>query len=176
MIESLLGAGDLHKILLSIPCPARTGITQLIVPIIVITVTDGGGPVAPLGDGKFTLKLIRLLVASLFLGTLWVGQVFIRLFSWKGGLTGSGRRDDGHHVSTGRVTRTQQLAQGDDDVGLLLHGGASGEHLIGDDDGLVQQIGIFNLSYLPKKGRKCVQVGHFPAWSRVLTAGVCQGL
>ena len=83
MIESLLGAGDLHKILLSIPCPARTGITQLIISIIVIAVTDGGGPVAPLGDGKFTLKLIRLLVASLFLGTLWVGHVFIRLFSWK---------------------------------------------------------------------------------------------
>ena len=139
-----------NKILLSIPCPVRTGITQLIVPIIVINVTDGGGPVAPLGSGKFTLKLIRLLVFSLFLGALWIGQVFIRLFSGKGGLMGSGRRDDGHRVSTGRVTRLQQLAQGDDEVELLLHDGAGGEHLIGDDDGLVHQIGIFNLSYFPK--------------------------
>ena len=63
---------------------------------------------------------------------------------------GAGRRYDGHRVSTGRVTRLQQLAQGDDEVELLLHGGADGEHLIDDDEGLVHQIGIFNLSYFPK--------------------------
>ena len=52
--------------------------------------------------------------------------------------------------TTGRDTRLQQLAQDEDDVELLLHGRADGEHLIDDDEGLVHQIGIFNLSYLPK--------------------------
>ena len=63
---------------------------------------------------------------------------------------GAGRRYDGHRVSTGRVTSLQQLAQDDDEVELLLHCGADGEHLIGDDDSLIHQIGIFNLSYFPK--------------------------
>ena len=63
--------------------------------------------------------------------------------------------------TTGRDTRQQQLAQDEDDVELLLHGRADGEHLIGDDEGLVHQVGIFNLSYLPK-GRKCVQVEVIP--------------
>ena len=70
--------------------------------------------------------------------------------------------------TTRRDTRQQQLAQDEDDVELLLHGRADGEHLIDDDEGLVHQIGIFNLSYLPKLREENVsRWGQFLAWFRI---------